>query len=88
MIFLSQILLRVAGLLVEILGIVLDVPAKDLLGPVLGSYFFHGDGDGLFAVIEDVANFSGDGIGKALLLRFGFSGPEFDDDVRHEFNLS
>src|SRR6266699_2733786 len=78
---------RVAGLLVQPVRVANDVGLVDVLRPILWFYFFEGHRHGLFAVVQDRRDVFDDLLGESGLLLFGFSWPEFDDDMRHGFSL-
>jgi hypothetical protein len=62
--------------------------ARSVRTTILRADFFHRDGNGFFAVIENLHHILGDGFGETSFLPFGFSRPKFYDDVRHRFLLS
>src|SRR3977135_1562404 len=77
----------VSRLFVECALLAMDVGLVDLLRPVLCRNLFEADRDGFLAEVKRLADRLCDFIGKLLLLRFGFPGPEFHNHMRHRWLL-
>src|SRR3954466_1008713 len=74
---------RVAGFLVEGVGLAYDVGLIHLLAPVVRVDFFERDRDRLVAVVQHLHHVVGDRLREPALLVLGFAGPQFHNHGRH-----
>src|SRR3954447_3368245 len=74
---------RVAGFLVEGVGLAHDVRLIHLGGPVVRVDFLERDRHRLFSVVQYLHDLVGDSLCEPPLLLLGFARPQFHDYVRH-----
>src|SRR5882724_981920 len=77
----------IAWLLVELVGVVLDIGLVNLLGPFARTDLVESYRHGLCAVTQHLRHIFDDGFGELGLLALGFSGPELYNDMRHDLLL-